>query len=66
MHASVLVVCILIAVCVVHNCIYKGLIRRTYYTLAGIGSATCIGCDGKMFRVSAKHAINNVFVNADI
>lgn len=27
-------------------------------TLVGIGSATCIGCDGKMFRVSAKHVIN--------
>ena len=34
-------------------------------TLAGIGSATCIGCDGKMFRVSAKYAIDN-FVSSFI
>lgn len=31
-----------------------------YFTLVAIGSATCIGCDGKMFRVSAKRAIDNV------
>jgi hypothetical protein len=34
-------------------------IETQYCTLAGIGSAACIGCDGKMFRVSACSECNN-------